>query len=170
MIALLLTRYQLQQKYLHQLVDDLTEEEMIAQPKPGMNHAAWIVGHLAWTSNSLVSMLGGTSEYDRSWNALFDFHSFPRADATLYPSKPDLLASFDAAHRHVAMRVSRVTDDQLSQILPVESLRSLIPTVGDAIVHITTTHEATHIGQLSAWRRALGREPAPMLAFASHSD
>jgi len=35
----------------------------------------------------------------------------------------------------------------------------VLPTRGDLLAHILTTHEATHLGQLSAWRRQLGFPP-----------
>jgi hypothetical protein len=35
-------------------------------------------------------------------------------------------------------------------------MRKFAPRVGDAAVGIATTHEAIHLGQLSAWRLAMG--------------
>ena len=34
--------------YARRLVDDLAEDQMAAQPAPGMNHAAWVLGQLAY--------------------------------------------------------------------------------------------------------------------------
>jgi hypothetical protein len=40
--------------------------------------------------------------------------------------------------------------------LELRFLKGPLPTVGDLLAHLMTTHEAAHLGQLSAWRRLLG--------------
>ena len=37
-----------------------------------------------------------------------------------------------------------------------------IETVGQVISHLMTTHLSTHVGQLSAWRRATRRSPVSL--------
>jgi hypothetical protein len=36
---------------------------------------------------------------------------------------------------------------------------SPVQTQGDILSHLMTTHFATHVGQLSVWRRAHGKPP-----------
>ena len=40
--------------------------------------------------------------------------------------------------------------------LPIRFLLRHLPTVGDLLAHLLTTHSAYHLGQLSTWRRAAG--------------
>jgi hypothetical protein len=37
---------------------DIPDDTMVVQPAPGMNHAAWVLGHLACTADMLGDMLG----------------------------------------------------------------------------------------------------------------
>jgi hypothetical protein len=39
---------------------------------------------------------------------------------------------------------------------PDEGSRKYFPTVGDMIVFMMTSHEMDHLGQIAAWRRAMG--------------
>ena len=45
---------------------------------------------------------------------------------------------------------------------PLERWRAVNPTVGDMIVTLMVKHESGHLGQLSAWRRAMGLASVPM--------
>jgi hypothetical protein len=44
--------------YAKRLVADIPDDTMALQPAPGMNHAAWVLGHLACTADMLGDMLG----------------------------------------------------------------------------------------------------------------
>ena len=51
---------------------------------------------------------------------------------------------------------------RLARSLPAERYRDLLPTIGDAVLHILAGHTAIHLGQLKVWRRAAGLTiPAP---------
>ena len=52
-----------------------------------------------------------------------------------------------------------VDPSRLSQPVPDEQMRGLLPTLGHALVQIVSAHTAYHAGQLAAWRRAIGRPP-----------
>lgn len=49
-----------------------------------------------------------------------------------------------------------MTDSELDSPLPDERYREVFPTLGHAVLHILTVHTAIHLGQISAWRRAMG--------------
>ena len=40
--------------------------------------------------------------------------------------------------------------------LPDKRFRDTFPTLGHAVLHILAGHVAVHVGQLGAWRRAMG--------------
>jgi hypothetical protein len=152
------------------LVADLTDEQMCAQPVPGrvMNHAAFILGHLAWTSEVGVNLLkastpaaavlGDSAWNDAAWKELFAMGAKPLPDAKSYPSKEKLLAALEDGHTRFAAAMKGVTPEILGQPAP-ERARSRFPTLGHLLIALLTAHEASHLGQLSAWRRALGLPP-----------
>ncbi len=166
MIELLRSRFAFQLRYIEALVADLSEAEMTAQPAPGMNHPAWLLGHLAWAADFVPALLGGASSLDEEWSARFGARSRPIANAELYPDKATLLETLRTTHTAASQILPAITPQILALPFPEPGFRSVMPTIGDGLFHILTTHEATHTGQLSAWRRALELPPAKMLAFA----
>ena len=52
--------YRMGRQLVHMMVDDLTAEEFRYQPVPGVNSAAWIVGHLAVVARRTAHRLGCT--------------------------------------------------------------------------------------------------------------
>jgi hypothetical protein len=152
------------------LVADLADDQMCAQPVPGrvMNHAAFILGHLAWTSDQGVNLLkastpaaaalGDSAWNDAAWKELFAMNAKPLPDWKSYPSKEKLLAALEDGHSRFTAAMKGVTPEILGQPAP-ERVRSRFPTLGHLLIALLTSHEAGHLGQLSAWRRALGLPP-----------
>lgn len=157
--------------YAKLLVNDLRDDQMTAQPIAGkvMNHAAWVIGHLAFANDTAAKMLsypaGVAVEFDKvralpgtapaAWAGLFGPKSVPQADAKIYPSKAELLAALDAAHAAALAALDKVTPEQLANPMP-EPMNKRFAQIGQMGVFIMTAHNSLHSGQLSAWRRALG--------------
>lgn len=143
--------------FAHKLVEDVADERMCVQPVPGqtMNHAAFLLGHLAWTSDSAISLLGEQPGPAAGWKDLVGMGAVPQSDRALYPGKAELLKALSEAHERIVAALPKVTEEVLTRPAP-ERIRSRFRTVGIAIVGLMTSHEAMHLGQLSAWRRAQG--------------
>jgi hypothetical protein len=158
MLDLFLPLYNFNLAYTHKLVDDIPDERLCEQPVPGvsMNHAAFLIGHLAWSKDRLAEMLGGgPSQFPDAWKPLFAMGSKPLPDRAAYPSKAELLAAFDAAHARLPEAVNNASPELLASPAP-ERMRSRFPTMQNVVVGMMVGHFAMHLGQLSAWRRALG--------------
>jgi uncharacterized damage-inducible protein DinB len=69
-----------------------------------------------------------------------------------------LLQKLEEAHTRLADAVTKATPEVLAQPAP-EKIRARFPTVGVLLIGMMTSHEASHNGQLSAWRRAMGLPP-----------
>lgn len=155
MIQHLLFVYGMNLKRAGRLVDDLTEEQMVAQPSGVINHPAWTLGHLGATSDALAGMLGLPSTFPDAWREACRMGSIPSGEAADYPGKAELLEQLRAQHQRVAEAVAAVDDERLQQPTPPR-LRERFPTIGDFAAALMTMHEGHHLGQLAAWRRALG--------------
>jgi uncharacterized damage-inducible protein DinB len=157
MMDLVRPSYNFNLVYAQKLVTDVADDQMCAQPVPGrvLNHAAFLLGHLAWASENGLKFLGGESARAEEWKELFGTGAKPLADRSRYPAKAALLQALEEAHAHLAAAVGKATTEALAQPAP-ERLRGRFPTVGHALLGLMTSHEAMHLGQLSAWRRALG--------------
>jgi hypothetical protein len=138
------------------MLADIADEEMTFQPAPGMNHPAWIIGHLAVTTDSAVKIVGGTPVCAEEWRAKFGPGSTLVADRSAYPSKSELLAAFEAGHARVMEGMAKVTEEHLSRPQPSRFFKEELPALGDMLLNLITAHPMLHLGQLSAWRRAMG--------------
>jgi hypothetical protein len=142
--------------YARRLVADVPDEKMAEQPAPGMNHAAWVLGHLAYVFDSMIAVWGERPTMSPEWKELFNVPSKPRPERAKYPSKAELWQAYETNYRRIVERVKLATPAELEAEFPNPKLRPLLPTVGVAMVHILTSHQGQHLGQLSAWRRAQG--------------
>jgi uncharacterized damage-inducible protein DinB len=145
--------------YARRLVADVPEEQMAAQPAPGMNHAAWVLGHLAYVFDSMISVWDQKPAMSAEWKALFNVPSKPQPQREIYPSKAQLWDAYQQAYQRIVDVVKNCSDEDLNREFPNPRLRASLPTIGVAMTHILTSHQGQHLGQLSAWRRVLGLPP-----------
>ena len=85
MIQHLLFVYGKNLKRAELLVDDLTDEQMAAQPSGVINHPAWTLGHLGVTSDALAGMLGLPSTFPDKWKEAGRMGSIPSGNAADFP-------------------------------------------------------------------------------------
>jgi hypothetical protein len=95
----------------------------------------------------------------REWKELFGTGSTPVDKSDVYPSKDELLAGLADGQNRVAKRLAELGESGLAAPLPDQRHRAMFPTVGHAVLHILTSHAALHVGQITAWRRAVGLDP-----------
>lgn len=144
--------------YVRQLTDGIDDADMAVQPAPGMNHPAWILGHLAACTDYAAMMLGQEKQCPEAWHKLFGPGSALTADRAAYPSKAELLDALAAGHEHISAAAPNADPQRMEKPHPVKIafLKSRIDSTGDLLSHLMTTHPASHLGQLSAWRRIRG--------------
>jgi hypothetical protein len=157
MFELIFPVFSLNLTYANRLAADIAEEQMCLQPVAGrmMNHPAWIIGHLAWVADNGVVFLGLERATPAEWKELFAPSSKPLPERERYPAKPVLLRALADAHLRLADTVTKAAPEVLAG-LPPERMRRAFPTVKHALAGLMTSHESVHLGQLSAWRRAMG--------------
>ena len=142
--------------HLESLVEDLTDEQMVQQPHGVVNHPAWTLCHLASAANHTGVALGLESTFPAEWEAAGKTGGEPSADASQYPSKDALLAELKKQHERVAEAVANADPAIFAKEYPDEGTRKYFPTIGDFVDYLLSAHEANHIGQVAAWRRAMG--------------
>lgn len=149
--------------YAARLVSDLSPSQWVAQPvlNVAMNHPAWIFSHLNLYTGLCTSMLGGVSFADP-----IDHPFGPRSEVSGRPSdygtSEDILAKYTRLHAEAEDALLAADADVYSRITPLERWRAIHPTIGDMLVTLMVKHESGHLGQLSAWRRAMGMARVPM--------
>jgi uncharacterized damage-inducible protein DinB len=146
--------------FAERLVADLTAEQMCQQPHGVVNHPAWSLGHLASASVGLLKALGHDASLPVGWGEAFKAGGIPSSDPSGFPSKDELLSTLESLHDRVTTAVKAADAATLATPHPDEGAREYFPTIGDMVVFLMTSHEMDHLGQLAAWRRAMGLGPA----------
>jgi uncharacterized damage-inducible protein DinB len=144
------------------LVADISQDEMEQQPTAGVNPPAWILGHLAICTDYALQLMGQPMRLPKTWHEEFGPATSPLPQKHPYPNREELLDAFRNGHAAVAASATKVDPKQLEGPNPLAKfpfLTQTLPTKGDLLAHLMTTHEAAHLGHLSNWRRQMGRTP-----------
>lgn len=149
------------QAYGDSLLADIAPEDFCMQPAgPSstvtLNHPAWIVGHMAFAIDRHATFLGSQQQL-AEWAELFGKGSQLSTSPADYPSKDDLVTAWHAANGRMIAAVE-TADDAVLNGPNTGPLQNQYDTLGEFLAYSMTGHTATHLGQLSAWRRAMGRE------------
>ncbi len=142
--------------FAKRLVSDLSDDQMCAQPHGVVNHPAWSLGHLAVAADHLAALLGLSSELPAGWEQTFKTGGTPPPDKSAFPGKDEILRVLESEHVRIAKALATADPAFLAQPHPNEKRRDHFPTVGDFAIFLVTGHEMDHLGQIAAWRRAMG--------------
>lgn len=143
------------------MLAEVAEEEMSLQPSADANPPAWLLGHLAICNDFALSLLGQEGLCPESWRTEFGKGSQPLPQEIPYPSKDDLFAKLKQTHAAVVEAFAKADAASLAEPhgMPNPLMQKSIPTKGDLLGHLFTTHYAMHLGHLSSWHRQTGRGP-----------
>ncbi|MEK6700712.1 MAG: DinB family protein [Planctomycetota bacterium] len=150
-------------QYARRLVVDLSPAQWTAQPIAGatLNHPAWIFSHLNVYAPLCIAMARGQSFADPI-DHKFGQRSEVSTNPSDYPHGPALLADYESLHTQTEEALVVAPPEVFAAANPLERWRAIHPTIGDMLVTLMVKHESGHLGQLSAWRRALGMPRVPM--------
>ena len=158
----LLTLYAFTLAMCERLMGDIPQEEMEHQPTAGVNPPAWILGHLVICTDYALNIMGQPMRQPKEWHGEFGPGSHPLPQKHSYPTRDELLTALRTGHAEVVAALASVDPKRLTAPNPLAQFPFLIetlPTAGDLLAHILSTHEAAHLGHLSNWRRQTGRKP-----------
>jgi hypothetical protein len=141
---------------------DLSDAEYFKPPIAGANHAAWVLGHIACSEDSMVSPLTGTKlRLPDATHALFKGGSKCLPDASNYPSRKQIDELFRNTRAHTIEALKTFDVAKFDRPGPDNLPKDLFPTVG-SVWALQGTHQFWHIGQLSGCRVAMNKPPVLM--------
>lgn len=146
-------------QYGEALAKDIPVEKFAHVPHPGMNHPAFVYGHLSSYPNRILSMLGREREVveKAGWEDLFRAGVECVDDPKRYPPKDEIMPFFSERYRAILAVLPEVPDETFARENPAQGrLREMFPTIGIATNFMMNNHLMMHLGQVSAWRRAIG--------------
>jgi hypothetical protein len=156
MIAELVRTFDTTLKFMELSVADLSDEQMVEQPVGVPNHGMWTLGHMTFSCQGVAVELGVPPWLPDHWETTFGYGSTPSSTRSGYPSKGEMLAYLaDAKHR---LRQTLVAADE--RVLNQSLADPTFPTMRHLLMQVVGAHSAYHAGQLSVWRRAIGKESA----------
>jgi len=144
--------------YAKGILADVACETMCEQPA-GLNHPAWLLIHLAVTADYAADLLGGKGVCPESWNVLGDTKKPLSTNRADYPTKQTLVETFEAAFQNAAKLYDQASATDLAKPQKLGFFETELPTVADMAMFLIVAHTNLHLGQLSAWRRAMGKAP-----------
>lgn len=148
--------------YGQKLVADLSEIQMIAQPEwlagPPMNHPAWILSHLNVYLPVIAAVIENR-EFDDPKGHEFGMHSAPQGTRGVYATRADLIGTFVEGHARVRDLLESATDAVFDNPVRLERWKPSFGSAAILLPYLMLNHENGHLGQLSAWRRAMGLSP-----------
>ncbi len=169
----IIKQYDFNLAYAKALVHDLTDEDMTVVPSNGLdNHPAFTLGHLVSGSADLARDLGSPFVMPKKWAELFvrtgpGDPRKPDPNKVKYPAKELLVKELQSQHDKVKGLLSEINEDRLVEPLKW-SFSSYMPSLLDVVAFMCINHEAMHLGQLAAWRRAMGLPSA--LAYVKNNQ
>lgn len=150
-------------QYARGLVADLSPASWTAQPVADVriNHPAWILCHLNVYAPICSAMLRDEPFADPIGHR-FGQRSEVSENPEEYPPGATVLREFEALHADAEHALSGASPEVFGASNPLDRWRGVNPTIGDMLVTLMVKHESGHLGQLSAWRRAMGMARVPM--------
>ena len=126
------------------------------------NHPAFIYGHLSLYGPKIIANLGAADSQVRipdGFESLFSKDATCQDDleGTIYPAMDEVTSFFFDSYQ-AAVNTLRTADEQIMQ-QPNPSggrMTELFPTLGSMLAFYGGGHLMMHLGQMSAWRRAMG--------------
>jgi uncharacterized damage-inducible protein DinB len=151
--------------YARKLIEDIPQEQMNTKPGPGLDsHPAFTIGHLVTAYANLMNNLTGEYILAPGFKEIFlrqgpGDPTLPEEDANVYPSKEALLQEMDVQHGRLIAHLRQLPEEKLHERFEWR-LGAHFPTYGNRIMFLCVNHYAMHLGQLAAWRRAMGYDSA----------
>jgi len=165
MIPEIINQLNFNRKYAKQLIDDVPQEKMNTRPSAGLeNHPAFTIGHLVTAYANLMNNLTGEFILAPGFKEVFLRNGpgdprLPDEDTGVYPSKEELLSELDSQHERLVKHLQSISPEKLNEKFEWR-LGAYFPTYGNRIMFLCVNHYAMHLGQLAAWRRAMGMDSA----------
>lgn len=149
------------------LIENLSDTEMLHRPHPQCNHIKWQLGHLILSNDQMVfdslksqKIATQFSSIDQRTDGFSKRYSRERANidrAEDFDSKQILLNIFQTQHNQLLDTLNQLSNSDLD--LPaVEAIRVYAPTIGAAYT-LVGLHIMMHAGQWAVIRRQLGYPP-----------
>ncbi len=152
--------------YAERLLKDVSPDQFSGFAHVGetvihSNHPAFIYGHLSIYAPRIVQQLGGDTSGlapSAKFEELFskDAQCVDDPDRSIYPAMDVIVSALFNGYNAAVTALENAPDEIFAQSNPNEAMRGKFPTIGAMHGFYVGGHFMLHMGQMSAWRRAVG--------------
>lgn len=148
---------QFQVDMIKMTLGDFSDADMLVRPVPNANHAAWQLGHLIESETQMLEMAkpGSMPALPAGFSGRFSKETAKSDDPAAFPKKAELISLFERQRRATIAFLQSLSEKDLDQPAP-EPMRKYVPTLA-ALLLMTPSHLAMHMGQFQVIRRKLGK-------------
>ena len=137
----------------------VTHDESLAHPPGGGNSINWVLGHLVWTYEGALPLLGREPVLPKGAVERYARGSAQLADGEEPLPLADLQAAWDRANDRIDQGLAALPDDALDRPAPFSPGNDPNETVG-SLISTVLFHQTYHGGQLGVLRRVAGKAGA----------
>jgi len=144
------------------LLATIADERITTQPAGVVNHPAWTLAHLVHYHPAILALVDGRTVPDPASHPdadRFDAGSTPVDDPSQYPTKAALIRRYRHGHQRIETALGQAPTDRLNQPPGLTRWTEGFGTTARVLQYLMVFHEAEHLGQLVAWRRAMRLGP-----------
>jgi uncharacterized damage-inducible protein DinB len=147
------TIFAINDAFVLQALDGLTQEELWKAPTDQNNAMLWIAGHVVQTRAMVLQLLGEPAE--TGWGKVFDRGTPPAlvANANSYPSRSDIERVMREITPRLHAKLASLDDKYLAG--PARMQVPGTQTVADELAFFAL-HDSYHVGQMAYVRKGLG--------------
>lgn len=140
------------------LLDGFPDDKLCYQPFKDANHVLWMMGHLAWSDDLIMTQICGVkARLPEKWTELFGWGSKSSPDQSVYPDRAQLAQAMQTQRNALMEWIRSMSEAQLVKSLPTDYANFAVNY--GALPASITWHEGFHAGQIAMIRKALGFEP-----------
>lgn len=144
--------------YGEMLVKDIPADQFAHMPHPTMNHPAFCIGHLSIYPDFVLGLIDRPElvAEKAGFEELFKQNVACVEQDGRYPAKSVIVDHYLDRYAVVTDAIAETSEEIFARETPFEGrFKEMCPTVGVTVNFMLTAHQMFHLGQLSAWRRAV---------------
>lgn len=144
------------QELIEKYLSDMNDNDLMVRPLPGMNHAAWQLGHLISAENQMISGIGfDMPALPDGFAESYTKETSTSDDPAKFATKDQYMIWLGEQRKGTLAALDSVGDADLGKPSP-ESMQEYAKTAA-AVFNIIGLHAMMHACQLVALRRKLGK-------------
>ncbi len=142
--------------YVLRMIRDIPEAQWYHTTPHHINSPGWCIGHLATECDHALMHIGKERVCPGTWDIYFLQGTQPEESNDKLPKKSTITDALQLSYKRFRQGIQKLTVEEISQPSPSQFLAKFLPTYGEWISHMLTTHIAMHAGSIGTWRRVAG--------------